>query len=115
LRSHAKASATMTEKLVRSAAMRAGLPDLPPRDGSLEALLRIDFHAHGAGVIEVVRRKHPTTYLRLVADMLPRELSLSAIEIGNIGDEELVKIIQDLRAGRRHPAPSGRRAKPPKG
>jgi hypothetical protein len=105
----------MKEKTMRSAATRAGPPDLPPRDGSLEALLRADFRAHGAGVLDVVRRKHPTIYLRLVADILPQELSLSAIEIGNIGDEELVKIIRDLRTRVGRPAPAGRRAKPAKG
>jgi hypothetical protein len=72
-------------------------PDLPPRAGSLIALLKADFAAHGADVIEVVRRKHPTIYLRLVADELPQELSKAALELGDIGDEELAQIIGHLR------------------
>ena len=87
--------------------------DLPPREGSLVALLRADFAAHGAGVIEVVRRKHPTIYLRLVADELPRELSKAALALGDIGDEELAKIIRGLRA--KNAAAAGRRTKPPQG
>ena len=86
------------------------LTDLPPGEGSLTALLRADFAAHGAEVIEVVRRKHPTIYLRLVADELPRELSKAAIELGDIGDEELANIIRGLRT--KSAAPAGKRARP---
>lgn len=89
---------------------REGLADLPPREGSFVALLKADFAAHGAEVIAVVRRKHPTIYLRLVADELPRELSMAALELGDMGDEELAKIIQALRA--KAVADDGRRAKP---
>jgi hypothetical protein len=84
---------------------------LPAPKGSLAALLKADFLAHGADVIAVVRRKHPTIYLRLVADELPRELSMTALALGDIGDEELAKIIGDLRA--QSAAANGRRAKPP--
>ena len=87
--------------------------DLPSRDGSLGALLKADFAAHGTSVIEVVRRKHPTIYLKLVADELPQELSRAAIELGDIGDEELTKIIRGLRA--KSAAPPGKRTKPPQG
>lgn len=88
-------------------------PDLPPPAGSLTALLRADFAAHGADVIEVVRRKHPTIYLRLVADELPRELSKAALELGDIDDEELAQIIGHLR--KTVAAAVGKPAKPPQG
>ena len=88
-----------------------GVLGLPAPKGSLAALLRADFLAHGADVIAVVRRKHPTIYLRLVADELPHELGMTALAMGDIGDEELAKIIGDLRA--RIAAAHGTRAKPP--
>jgi hypothetical protein len=84
---------------------------LPAPSGSLAALLKADFLTHGSDVIGVVRRKHPTIYLRLVADELPRELGMTALALGDIGDEELAKIIGDLRA--RIAAADGTRAKPP--
>jgi hypothetical protein len=86
-------------------------PDLPPRAGSLAALLKADFAAHGAEVIETVRRKHPTIYIRLVADELPRELSMAALALGDIDDEELAKIIEGLRT--KAAAADGSRARPP--
>lgn len=84
---------------------------LPAPKGSLAALLKADFLTHGADVIAVVRRKHPTIYLRLVADELPRELSMTALALGDIGDEELAKIIRDLRT--QIAAADGGRTKPP--
>jgi hypothetical protein len=102
------------KKPSRSKGSRSELTGLPPRAGSLEALLRKDFLANGAGVIGVVRRKHPTIYLRLIADVLPQELSKSAIELGAIGDEELFEIIKDLRARVAASAPDGGRAGPDK-
>lgn len=100
------------KKTSQSKRPRGYLTGLPPRAGSLEALLRTDFLAHGASVIGVVRRKHPTIYLRLIADILPQELSKSAIELGAIGDEELFKIIKDLRARVAAASADGRRKGP---
>jgi hypothetical protein len=88
----------MKRKAIQDEGGQADLADLPPRKGSLSDLLRADFLAHGEEAIEIVRRKHPTIYLRLIADVLPEELSLAAIELGMIGDEELVRIIRLLRA-----------------
>ena len=100
------------KKPSRSKRTRGDLTGLPPRAGSLEALLRVDFVEHGASVIGVVRKKHPTIYLRLIADVLPQELSKSAIELGAIGDEELFEIIKDLRARVAASASHGGRAGP---
>lgn len=82
---------------------------LPPPEGSFKALLKADFALHGADVIDLVRRKHPAIYLRLVADELPQEMSMAARALGDISDKELATIIGDLRA--RVAAADGGRAK----
>jgi hypothetical protein len=74
------------------------MPRLPPRGGSLAALLKADFQVHGVDVIEIVRIEDPSFYLRLIGEHLPLEAGLAAIEIEDIGDEELVAIIRGLRA-----------------
>jgi hypothetical protein len=42
-------------------------------EGFLDAL-QADFEQHGAGVIETVRQKDPTAYLKVVANLMPARL-----------------------------------------
>jgi hypothetical protein len=42
-------------------------------EGFLDAL-QTDFEQHGAGVIETVRQKDPTAYLKVVANLMPARL-----------------------------------------
>ena len=60
------------------------------------ATLCADFAEHGADVIEAVRESDPTTYLRIVAGLVPREIEASD-PLRSLSDEELQSAIDLLR------------------
>jgi hypothetical protein len=58
--------------------------------GEVVAAIQADWQAHGAGVLEKVRRMHPAAYLRVVASLVPREVLLDTrSEFSHLSDEEL--------------------------
>jgi hypothetical protein len=59
--------------------------------------LAADFDKNGAAVIAEVRASDPSTYLRVVASLQPKELELRRPE-EDIADDELVALIAQLRA-----------------
>lgn len=61
----------------------------------LEAL-HTDFTAHGVAVIERVRQERPDQYLKVIASILPRELSVAANPMDGWSDEELEAAIREL-------------------
>jgi hypothetical protein len=86
---------------------------LPAREGDLAEMLKADFRAHGARAVAAVRKKNPATYLRTVAELLPRELGAAAAELQDIDDDELAAAIRNVRVrlaaspdlrGRREPS-----------
>jgi hypothetical protein len=58
----------------------------------LEALAA-DFSIHGEGVIEKVRSKDPSTYLKLIGNVLPREVITAAFSVSATG----IADIEDAR------------------
>jgi hypothetical protein len=65
----------------------------------LEAL-EADFNQHGAQAIAHVREKKPEVYMRVVADLLPKEASLKVgtDPLEEITDDELAVIAEQLLA-----------------
>jgi Family of unknown function (DUF5681) len=65
----------------------------------LEAL-EADFNQHGAQAIALVREKKPEVYMRVVADLLPKEASLKVgtDPLEEITDDELAFIVEQLLA-----------------
>lgn len=61
------------------------------------AALYDDFQQHGVGVIEAVRVDDPSTYLRVVAGILPKELEIKQ-PLGDMSDAELANAIELVRA-----------------
>src|SRR5262245_66159924 len=52
--------------------------------------LRSDWEQHGPAVIEAVRTKDPSTYLRVIASLLPREAQLDVsigLDVGSFADK----------------------------
>lgn len=47
--------------------------------------LTADFEAHGVGVIEKVRSERPDSYLKIVADLVPKDF--------NIGQDKAFKVV----------------------
>jgi hypothetical protein len=64
--------------------------------GAFLADLAADFEAHGADVIRIVRIEEPSTYLKIVASLLPREMKIENV-VSDMRDDELDEIIEDLR------------------
>ena len=56
-----------------------------------------DFEAHGADAISKVREEDPSTYLRVIASLLPKEVKVDANPLTDVSDEELDRMIGVLR------------------
>lgn len=76
----------------------------------LEALQQ-DFEANGVKAIVTVRETRPHEYLKVVASILPKELNVNHNALGDMSDDELVGILDGVRAllsaGATDPAGSG--------
>lgn len=70
-----------------------------PQDSLAETLLPLlldDFAEHGAEAIERVRQANPIAYLRIVAAVIPKHLTIDDDETKHMTDEELEARIKEL-------------------
>jgi hypothetical protein len=58
--------------------------------------LHADFEEHGPAAIRICRMEDPTNYLRVIASILPRELTIETAA-ADLTDDELDAMIQRLR------------------
>ena len=59
------------------------------------------FAVHGVAAIDRVYREEPATYLKIVASLLPRQVSIEKLSpFEHLTDEELTLLEETLRAGR---------------
>jgi hypothetical protein len=74
--------------------------------GDFLRALAQDFAEHGEGVIRIVRMERPVEYMKIVSNLMPRELILENV-LGDVDDaalDELVlKIKEQLAAKREQP------------
>jgi hypothetical protein len=56
-----------------------------------------DFGEHGEGVIRIVRLEKPNEYLKIVASILPKEFLVSDNAIDEIGEDELLQMLEEIR------------------
>ena len=71
--------------------------------------LHDDFTQHGAEAIAKVREVDPSTYMRVVAGLLPKEVKIER-PIEEMSDDELGRLIDLLRAADRPAEETGRGA-----
>src|SRR5262245_2339391 len=64
--------------------------------GGFLADLAADWQEHGAEVIRIVRIEKPATYLKIVASLMPREMSIESV-VSDMRDDELDELIEALR------------------
>lgn len=64
--------------------------------------LERDWLQGGPETIERVRRDDPSTYLRVVAGILPKELNVTVSVLDTMSDDDLLTLLQGLRERRRH-------------
>jgi len=57
-----------------------------------------DFEAHGADAIARVREEDPSTYVRVIASLLPKEVKVDANPLKDVSDEELDRMLGVLAA-----------------
>jgi hypothetical protein len=57
-----------------------------------------DWQEHGAAAIRICRMEDPVAYCKMMASIVPKELELTATTVADLADEELDKMIQNLRA-----------------
>lgn len=62
----------------------------------IEAMYQ-DFQEHGTGVIEKVRNEKPDQYLKVIASILPKELTVNTTALGEMSDDELAATLAALR------------------
>ena len=57
-----------------------------------------DWRENGSQVIVAVRKADPSTYLRVVASILPKELSVTKATWDDVSDDELLEYLAKLRS-----------------
>ena len=57
-----------------------------------------DWKENGPQVIVAVRKADPSTYLRVVASILPKELSVTKATLDDVSDDELLEYLAKLRS-----------------
>lgn len=63
------------------------------------AALHLDFEANGIEAIRRAREEKPDQYLKVIASLLPREVTLSfEDELGHLSDDELLGRVRSLQA-----------------
>jgi len=64
--------------------------------GGFLADLAADWEENGADVIRIVRMEEPATYLKIVASLMPREMTIESV-VADMRDDELDELIEALR------------------
>lgn len=62
------------------------------------AALHEDFQEHGVKVIEAVRIEKPDVYLKVIAQIIPKEFTIKTDAFDGITDEQLAAIVAAARA-----------------
>ncbi len=60
--------------------------------------LHNDFAKHGVAAIKTVRSEKPDQYLKVIASLLPREMTLNVNDAESMTDDELIERIRELDA-----------------
>jgi hypothetical protein len=60
--------------------------------------LRDSFEEHGPETIEAVRTEKPDQYLKVIASLLPKEMTLNINDAESLSDDELIERIRELDA-----------------
>lgn len=62
------------------------------------AALHEDFQEHGVKVIETVRVEKPDVYLKVIAQIIPKEFTIKTDAFDGISDEQLTAILAAARS-----------------
>jgi Family of unknown function (DUF5681) len=62
------------------------------------AAMHADFETHGEKVVAQVREEKPDQYLKVIASILPKELTVNAGPLEEMSDDALADILDTVRA-----------------
>jgi hypothetical protein len=62
-----------------------------------DALLA-DFAEHGAAAIKIMRIEEPSAYIRVIASLMPKELTVTDNALGDMSDEDLQQLLTRAQA-----------------
>lgn len=62
------------------------------------AALHDDFQKHGVAAIEVVRAEKPDQYLKVIASIVPKELTIKTDAFDGVSDEQLAALVAAARS-----------------
>src|SRR5919197_6351786 len=57
-----------------------------------------DWEEHGAGAIKIMRIEDPVKYCLMMASILPKEIDVTSTTVAELTDDELDRIIGEMRA-----------------
>ncbi len=69
-----------------------------PLGGSFLGAVAADFARHGVNVIARIREEKPEACLKLVASVLPKDLSAATGRVDDLSDEQIIDRIRALNA-----------------
>jgi hypothetical protein len=93
-----------------AAGMPAARGEGSPLGSSFLGAVRADFAQHGSEVIARIRDEKPEAYLKLVASVLPKDLSAATGGVDDLSDEQIIDRIRALDAAIRPLLPARKRA-----
>ena len=62
--------------------------------------LASDFEQNGGAVIRICRIEQPVQYLKVIASVLPKEFIVSDNAIDEMGEDELLQVLEEIRKAR---------------
>lgn len=62
--------------------------------------LHTDFQKHGEEVIMQVRNDRPHEYLKVIAQVVPKELLVKDLSLEDMGDDAIIEFLADVRAAK---------------
>lgn len=75
------------------------------------AALQADFNEHGKAAIATVRAEKPDAYLKVIAQVVPKELLVRDMSLEDLSDDDLIELLAAVRsatvAGGREAADGG--------
>ena len=62
------------------------------------AALSEDFKAHGVAAIQTVRAEDPAAYLKVIAQIVPKELNITHDAFDGVSDEQIAALVAAARS-----------------
>jgi hypothetical protein len=65
--------------------------------GDFLTALANEFAEHGADAIRICRIEEPSTFLKIIASLMPKEIDITTTQLESISDDELDRLLEYAR------------------